>query len=371
MDSRDLLHNYNAGPSALPSEVKVKVVEAIEGIDGGPGILELSHRSASFDRVIDGAREVIRRLYRLPETHEVLFLQGGASLQFAMIALNLGTRGGFLTTGEWSRRALAEARKVAEDKADKPVELYSCEPLFTDVPTQLRPQDRDGQALDYIHLTSNNTIYGTQYKALPQRADGKESLPPFIVDASSDIFSREIDWSKVDLLYAGAQKNAGPSGVTIVIGRRELLRSPPRSARCPKILSYQTHAEKGSLYHTPNTLGIFAVAEVGRWVEARGGIEVMQRRSNERSQKLYQIIDKHEVYRGHASAEARSKMNVTFTVAEPRIESKLLQRASELNMWGLKGHRSVGGLRASLYNAVSDTSVELLCRLLENIAREG
>lgn len=352
-----------------------KIKEAIQSVEGGPGILEMSHRSSSFDRVINKAIDQITQLYRLPESHEVIFLQGGASLQFAMVPLNLGVLGGFITTGEWSKRALAEARLVAGEGGQQPRELWSSQAEgFRSVPREVEL----AEALEYVHITSNNTIYGTQYRDLPslciiKQDDAQSSTRtlPFVIDASSDLFSRSIDWSRVDLVYAGAQKNAGPSGVTIVIGRRELLRGEPCISSCPTLLRYRTHAEKGSLYHTPNTLGIFAVGEVAQWVNDAGGLEFFEARAEERATRVYEVIDAYpEIYQGHAERASRSHMNLTFRMHNAEQEQALLRRARELGMVGLKGHRSVGGLRASLYNAVSDESVNRLINLLEAVATQ-
>ena len=375
--SEDHIDNFNPGPAALPPEVITAIQDALIGIEGGPGILELSHRSAAFDNIIQRARTQISDLYHLPDSHEVLFLQGGASLQFAMLAMNLGVRGGFITTGEWSRRALAEARTLSSARDESPVELWSGEAeAFREIPRSpisLNPVD---SMLDYIHMTSNNTIYGTQYHDLPEitvlsEGNAQAVDTPLIIDASSDIFSRPLDWSRIGLLYAGAQKNAGPSGVTLVIGRKDWLRADPIFDHCPKILRYRTHAEKGSLYHTPNTLGIFAVGEVAKWVAQRGGVEAMQSRSQKRAQDLYQVIDAYpDVYQGHADVSARSLMNITFRGTRNEIEQTLLSRAQDAHMVGLKGHRSVGGLRASLYNAVSDKSVSRLVNLVDDVGRQ-
>ena len=366
-------HNFNAGPSALPFAVKESIHKAIDEIAGGPGILELSHRSRDFEYIIEGARESIKNLYQLPDSHEVLFLQGGASLQFAMIPLNLGSNVGFVTTGVWSERAFAEAQRLTYSQETCPVEISTASPSFDRVFREIT--DPKGQVFDrdYIHITSNNTIYGTQYSALPTASmeGDTRALSNLVIDASSDIFSRPIDWSRVALLYAGAQKNAGPSGVTIVIVRKEISRAAPRHPLCPKIMAYSTHAEKKSLYHTPNTLGVFAVGEVAKWVESLGGIEVMKQRSEKRSQRLYDLIDRYEVYQGHAQQASRSMMNITFRVNDVLLEAEFLKRAKARSMWGLKGHRSVGGLRASMYNAVQDHSVDRLCELLEEIGEEA
>ena len=381
-DSRDKtmfnqtqIHNFNAGPSALAPSVRTELSQAIHSIGGGPGILELSHRSQAFDRIIDDARHQISRLYEVPDSHEVLFFQSGASLQFAMVPYNLGTFGGYVTTGEWSRRALAEAHLIKIREQEAPVELYSEEANgFCAVPSQIKMTNYStSPQLNYIHLTSNNTIYGTQYHKLPSLLglNGRE-LPHdgFVIDASSDLFSKKIDWSKVSILYGGAQKNAGPSGVTLVIARKEISRSAARHPFCPKILAYRTHAEKGSLYHTPNTLGIFAIGAVARWLNQQGGLTFIAEKSLKRAQLIYQIIDDSDLYQGHADSASRSLMNLTFRTTIKEAESDLLEQAKLLNIYGLKGHRSVGGLRASLYNAVSDNSIKVLADLLSKTAKK-
>ena len=372
-DSQRELHNFNAGPSTLPREVRERIKSVIDRFEGGPGILELSHRSPAFDRVVEEAKEAIRRVYQLPDTHEVLFLQGGASTQFAMVPFNLGVRGGFLTTGVWSQRALSEARCLTKSDGEGPVELLSAAPKFDHVFGEVSLPKDAVDRLDYIHLTSNNTIYGTQYQGLPTLSPQVEQLRQvgFVIDASSDIFSKAINWSQVDLMYAGAQKNAGPAGVTIVIGRKEVTRATPKHAYCPKIMAYRTHAERGSLYHTPNTLGIFAVGEVAKWVESLGGVEAMSDRAERRSSRVYEIIDHYNLYQGHARGDSRSRMNITFNTTSSEHETLLLERAAQRSMCGLKGHRSVGGLRVSLYNAVSDSSVDQLCELLEELGEEA
>ncbi len=382
MLKQNQIHNFNAGPSALTPDIRAKISTAIESIDGGPGILELSHRSKTFDQIIEQAKQHIECLYELPSTHEVLFLQGGASLQFAMLPYNLGTRGGFVTTGEWSRRAFAEACLLQTNEAQAPLEIHSEEAQgFCAVPKKVqidlainKHHDSDSVSkLDYLHVTSNNTIFGTQYNELPilvNQADEAQINPGFVIDASSDLFSKKVDWSKVDLLYGGAQKNAGPAGVTIVIGRRSILRSVPQHPFCPKILAYQTHAEKGSLYHTPNTLGIYAVGAVAEWLCLEGGLDMIAERSHTRAQKIYDIIDHYSLYEGHAQKDSRSLMNLTFRTTIPEAEQDLLVQAQELNIYGLKGHRSVGGLRASLYNAVADESIDILADLLTKTAQK-
>ena len=355
------VHNFSAGPAALPLPVLERAAaELVDFRGAGRSLMELSHRGPIFGSVIDEARERIARLYALPDDFEVLFLQGGASLQFAMVPMNLGPHGAYLNSGTWATRALAEARELGEA-----YELWSGESggfsALPDGPTPCTSQAR------YLHFTSNNTIYGTQY-AVPPTCGRK---CPLVADLSSDFLSRPIDWNPFALAYAGAQKNAGPSGVTVVIGRRELLRAPP-ALRSPKILRYQTHAEKGSMYNTPNTYGIYLLGLVAEWVEEQGGLVAVDRENQQKAELLYNVIDGHpECYLGHAVPASRSLMNVTFRLQDPAREAELLAAAEAAELYGLKGHRSVGGLRASIYNAVPRASVERLAELLDDFAARG
>ena len=346
--------NFNAGPTALPLEVLQRVQKDLVDFGGmGASLLEMSHRGAAFGEVIERAKASIADLYGLPDTHEVMFLQGGASLQFAMVPLNLGVGGTYLDTGTWSQRAIAEANTVGHARV-----LWSdVENGFRRVP-ELHELSGVDPASPYLHLTTNNTIYGTQYHYRP------EVGLPLIADMSSDFISRPVDISAYDLVYAGAQKNAGPSGVVIVIGRKDLVRTFRGEETVPKILRYQTHAEKGSMYHTPNTFGVWVVGLVAEWVAARGGLTAMAAQNEAKAMALYQTIDEHPLLEGHADPASRSRMNVTFRARTPEHETRLLARAAARGVMGLKGHRSVGGLRASIYNAVPRASVDALIELI-------
>jgi len=346
--------NFNAGPTALPLAVLQRVQGDLVDFGGmGLSLLEMSHRGAAFGEVIEAAKASITGLYGLPDTHEVMFLQGGASLQFAMIPLNLGVGGTYLDTGTWSQRAIAEANTVGRGEV-----LWSgADTGFRRVPQQLDLGSVD-PASPYLHYTTNNTIYGTQYHYRP------EVGVPLIADMSSDFISRPVDISAYDLIYAGAQKNAGPSGVVILIARKDLVRTFRGDERVPKILRYQTHAEKGSMYNTPNTFGVWVVGLVAEWVAARGGLRAMAAENEAKAMALYQTIDEHPLLEGHAHPDSRSRMNVTFRARTPEHEAILLERAAARGIMGLKGHRSVGGLRASIYNAVPRASVDTLIELL-------
>ena len=355
MSTRKL--NFNAGPGALPAEVLAEIATHIADHHGlGLSLLEMSHRTPEFEGVLNDARDTLARLYGLPDTHEVVFLQGGASLQFAMLPMNLGTGGAYVTTGVWSQKALEEARRLGEAH-----ELWTAEPGgFRAVPGADEVlQVPEGAR--YLHYTTNNTIYGTQWHHAPRLS----RAVPLIADVSSDFLSYPMDLGAYDLVYAGAQKNAGPSGVTIVIGRRDVLRGFNGDARTPTILRYATHAKNDSLYHTPNTFGIWVVGLVARWVERQGGLPAMAALAEAKAGALYGALDaRPDLFRGHAEAHSRSRMNVTFTLARPAREKAFLAEAERRDMIGLKGHRSVGGCRASIYNAVPRSAVDALVDLL-------
>ena len=349
------VHNFNAGPAALPFSVLNTVHEQLLNYENyGLSLMEMSHRSKEFQAVIDGAQAALTELYDIPDTHEVMFLQGGASLQFAMIPMNFGAHGNYLNTGTWSTRAIAEARTIS-----------SAEEIWSDAENGFRRVPQDSElALQtdarYLHYTSNNTIYGTQYHHIPQ------TTLPLITDMSSDFLSRPMDVSAFDLIYAGAQKNIGPSGVTVLIIKKSISRAFDGDPRVPKILRYQTQAEKGSMYNTPNTFGIWVIKLVAEHVLELGGLAAMDAENQRKADLLYSVIDEHPLCTGHASADSRSLMNVTFRMENPEQEQAFLERCSQANMIGLKGHRSVGGLRASIYNAVPSESVAHLCETISH-----
>lgn len=351
--------NFNAGPSTLPLEVLEKAQkELIDFRGNGLSIMEASHRSRMYEEVHNGAIEKIRTLYGVPEDYAVLFLQGGASMQFAMVPLNL-CKGGtieFAITGAWSKKALKEAEIL---KCDASIVADSSESHFDYIP-DVRFSDK----CDYAHITSNNTIYGTQYRSYPV------TEAPLVVDASSDIFSYPMDWDRVDMLYAGAQKNAGPSGVTIVIVKRALIEEP--SETVPTMLRYKTHADANSLYNTPPTFGIYMLSLMMEWIEEEGGIEAIEKRNAQKAALLYDTIDNSGgFYVGHARRQDRSQMNVVFNIRnkDEVLEAELIALAEENGMIGLKGHRSVGGLRASIYNAMTLEGVEKLADLMQTFQK--
>lgn len=337
-------YNFNAGPSALPLEVLEKAQQELVNYNGsGMSIMEMSHRSKDYDAVHNEAIARLKKLFSIPENYEVLFLQGGASLQFTMVPMNFLTEGktaSYVLTGSWSEKALKEAKLFGQ-----PVEAASSkENKYRNIPAL---NDIKFNADDaYVHLTSNNTIYGTEWVEFPDTGD-----VPLVADMSSDILSRPVDVSKFGIIYAGAQKNLGPSGVTVVIIRKDLLEKA--NTNIPTMLKYTTHADSNSLYNTPPAFGIYMLGEVLKWVEDQGGLEAVQKRNEEKAKLIYDVIDSSNgFYKGHATPESRSLMNITFRVADEELEKKFLAEAKEAGFVGLNGHRSVGGCRASAYNAV-------------------
>ena len=355
------VHNFNAGPAVLPLPVLQQVQqELVELPDAGLSILEMSHRAKSFDFHLDRAENGLRRLLGLSDDFAVLFLGGGASLQFSMAPMNLltnGVRADYIVHGSWGVKALKEAQKEGEAR----LAASTKDAGYRRVP---RPDEMTLDAgAKYVHFTSNETIEGVQWPREPQTGN-----VPLVCDASSDILSRPIDVQKYGLIYAGAQKNIGPSGVTIVIIKRDWIEPRPD---LPTMLCYATHAKERSLYNTPNTFGIYMVGLVCEWIENLGGLEGMARRNEEKANLLYQIIDASDFYRGFAERESRSKMNVTFRLPSEELESKFAAQAQKAGMIGLKGHRSVGGLRASLYNALELDSVRFLVDFMRDFEREN
>jgi len=345
------IHNFGAGPGVLPLQVIEECQNALPNLDGsGLGLIEISHRSDIFQKIIDNAMKKMRRILSIPEEYTILFLQGGASLQFYMSALNLlkpGENVDFLVTGIWAQKAMKEANRIgnASPRWD------GSENGFTSIPQNGDYSIRENAV--YVHYTSNNTLFGTQYHHIPD-SNGK----PRVLDASSDITGVPIDVSAHDLIYAGAQKNLGPSGVTVVI------LSPWATERVgdnlPTMLDYSVHAEKKSLFNTPNTFGIFVLDRVFNWIEENGGLEGNIARNIAKSDLLYEELDRSDFWKPHAEKDSRSVMNVTWRLPSKELEEKFLHEAKSIGIDGLKGHRSVGGIRASLYNGCPIESVEAL-----------
>jgi phosphoserine aminotransferase len=354
------IHNFSAGPGCLPAPVLEEAQRDLLNYAGaGMSVLEMSHRSKPFDEIITTAMADLRELLGVPENYHVLFLQGGASLQFSMVPMNFLPADGsadYVVTGAWSQAAVKEAKKVGGVRVAASTE----DEHFTRVPKQ-NELDLDPRAA-YAHFTSNNTIFGTEFREEPEVGD-----VPLVCDASSDILSRPIDVAKYAVIYAGAQKNMGPSGVTTVLVRDDMLsRVPPG---LPTMLDYGVHVKKDSLYNTPPTFSIYVVGLVLKWLKSLGGLDAMRKINEEKAALLYDAIDATEYYRGTAERESRSLMNVTFRLPSEELEKKFVAEATAAGFDGLKGHRSVGGLRASIYNAFPTEGVRALVDFMREFER--
>lgn len=345
-------YNFNAGPAALPLEVlKRAQAEFVDFRGTGMSIMEMSHRGAVYESVHQEAQSRLLNLFGNPQGYKVLFLQGGASTQFAMIPLNFLTEGktaAYVKTGSWADKAIKEAKLVGETF----VAASSEESKFMSLPDLSKLELPENTA--YLHLTANETIEGTEFKTFPDTGS-----IPLIADMSSDILSHPFDLTQFGMVYAGAQKNLGPSGVTVVIAREELLAESPK--QIPTILRYDTHYNNNSLYNTPPSFSIYMVNEVLKWIEEQGGLEGIEQLNLKKAGLLYDTIDQSAgFYKGCADKDSRSLMNVTFRLASEELEKKFIKESEAAGFVGLKGHRSVGGLRASIYNAVPQETVAAL-----------
>lgn len=358
----DRIFNFSAGPAVLPEPVLQRTQAALWNLDKtGIGVAEHSHRGKAFARVRDEAEARCRALAGIGDGYDVLFLQGGASLQFAMVPMNLlpaGRSADYILTGTWSKKALAEAKRIGTTRVAASTE----EVKFTRLPTAAELAIDPTAA--YVHLTTNNTIVGTQWPAEPAIPSGV----PLVADLSSDIFSRPIDVARYGLIYAGAQKNLGPAGLVLVIIRKDLVAAGRDDL--PVILQYRTHAKEQSLYNTPNTLAIYMLGEVFKWIEAEGGLEAMALRNRAKAAKLYDFLDESSFFTGTVAPEARSLMNVCFRSPSEALDSEFLETATRHGLSGLKGHRSVGGMRASIYNACPVAAIEALIDRMHAFERE-
>ncbi|NGM66796.1 3-phosphoserine/phosphohydroxythreonine transaminase [Sphingobacterium sp. SGR-19] len=346
-------HNFGAGPCILPKEVFQEASQAVIDFNNtGLSILEISHRSKEFEQVIQEAEALVRELMDVPADYSILFLQGGASQQFAMVPMNLLPEGGkaaYLDTGVWATKAAKEASKIGEVE----IVASSSDKNYTYIPKKFSvPADAA-----YFHYTSNNTIYGTEVFETP------DINLPIVVDMSSDILSRVINVADYDLIYAGAQKNMGPAGVTLVIVKNDILGKTGRTI--PSIFDYQTHAKAESLYNTPPVFSIYVSMLNLRWLKEKGGISVIEQENIIKARTLYDEIERNPYFRGTANEEDRSRMNVTFVMDTPEQEAAFLKLAQERGMIGIKGHRSVGGFRASIYNALGISSINALVDVMK------
>lgn len=363
-------HHFSAGPAVLPLEALKKAQsEFLTFADTGLSVLEISHRSEAFEQVIEQAESRLRDLLAIPQDYHVLFLQGGASLQFSMLAMNfLHQHAAYIDGGSWSKKALQEAQKWQQTHPELRVDTlwsgkdegYAYLPdgqLWQQLQSAVEP------GLDYIHTISNETIQGI---ALQQDL---ESQVPLFCDMSSDILSRPVNVGAYDLIYAGSQKNMGPAGVTVVILNDRLLSKV--KDHVPTMLDYRTHVEKKSLYNTPPVFSIYMLNLVMEWLQAQGGLDAMYARNQRQAQAIYDVLDAHpDFYRGHARPASRSLMNITFTLPTPELEQRFLAEAAQRQLMALKGHRSVGGIRASIYNACPDDSVAALVEFMHAFYRQ-
>ena len=356
----DRVYNFAAGPAVLPLPVLEEAQRDLLAVPGvGISVLEMSHRSKTIIGIMESAEEDIRRLAAIPENYRVLFLQGGASMQFSMVPMNLLTPNGkadHVVTGSFAKLAFQDAQRVGQINLAGSTEAGG----FVRVPDQ-DELELDPEA-DYLHFTTNNTIYGTQWSLEPETGG-----VPLVADASSNIFSKPIDVAKYGLIYAGAQKNLGAAGVTLVIIREDLLERSPSTL--PAMLNYNTHVEGKSAYNTPPVFAVYILGLVVKWLLAQGGLGEMARRNAEKSQLIYDLIDSSEFFRGHALPPYRSTMNVTFRLPREELEARFVDHAAETGLCELKGHRSVGGIRASIYNAFPRDGVAALVSFMQEFER--
>ncbi len=353
------VHNFSAGPCILPQEVLQQAAQAVLNFNNlNLSLIEISHRSKDFVEVMENARNLVKELLEVPEGYQVLFLQGGASLGFYMSALNFmkqdNGKAAYINTGAWASKAVKEAKRLGEVQ----VIASSEDKNFSYIPTQYTvPSD-----VDYLHYTSNNTIYGTQFQALPT------ANVPVICDMSSDIFSRRINVSDFALIYAGAQKNMGPAGTTLYIVKEDLLGKTGRDI--PTMLDFTTHIKKDSMFNTPPVFPIYVSMLTLQWLKKLGGVAAIEKINNQKAELLYNEIDRNSLFKGVAEHNSRSKMNVTFVLTNDSLQPQFDQMWQDANISGIKGHRSVGGYRASIYNAMPLESVQVLVDVMQEFERK-
>ena len=350
-------HNFSAGPCILPQDVLKKASQSILNFNNDNlSLIEISHRSQPFINVMEKAQALVKELLEIPQGYSVLFLQGGASMQFLMVTLNLMKLNGkatYIDTGAWAKKAIIEAEKIGKTI----ILAGSSDKNYTYIPKEYKiPRDAD-----YFHCTSNNTIYGTQIKKFPD-------CPTLLAcDMSSDIFSRKIDVTKFDLIYAGAQKNMGPAGTTLVIIRDNILGKTGRNI--PTMLDYNTHINKQSMFNTPPVFPIYVSMLTLEWLKELGGVDIIEKENQKKAKLLYDEIDRNPLFKGTAEKEDRSNMNICFLLTENKYQEKFDEMCHQTGITGIKGHRSVGGYRASIYNAMSIESIEILIKLMQKIEK--
>jgi phosphoserine aminotransferase len=355
------IFNFNPGPAAIPQSVLEEVRDDLLNYKGeGLSVMEMSHRSKSFDAIIKSAESLMKEVMDIPDEYKVVFFQGGATLQFAAVPLNLlpdSKFADYVNSGSWSKKAISEAKKLGKTIN---VIASSEDKNFSYIPSGFKVTP-DAQ---YLHITSNNTIFGTQYQKFPET--GKV---PLVADMSSDINCRKIDVSKFGLIYAGAQKNLGPSGTTVVIIREDLMERSPDNI--PSICSYKLIGGQDSLYNTPPTFGIYIIKLILEWIKDQGGLGKLEDINKKKAKLLYDAIDKTDFYRGTVEKDSRSIMNVTYRLPSEELEQKFIADALKKGMLGLKGHRSVGGIRASIYNAVTIKAIETLVEFMAQFEKQN
>lgn len=362
MSKEKRVYNFSAGPSMLPLEVMELAANQLTNYnDCGMSVMEMSHRSAEFEEILHSAESNLRGIMRIPENYKVLFLQGGATLQFSMVPINLlrnSKKADYIVTGAWAKKAAEEAVKFGEIK----VIASSEESNFTYIP-EVKREDFTQDA-DYVHITLNNTIYGTRYPYIPDTGD-----IPLVGDLSSCILSDEVDVSKFGLIYAGAQKNIGPAGVVIVIIREDLIGFAPENT--PIYLDYKIHAKNDSMYNTPPTFGIYMAGEIFKNIKKSGGVTAMEKFNREKAKKLYDYIDESSLYSCPVTVKDRSLMNVVFVTGEEALDKKFTSEAKAAGLHNLGGHRSIGGMRASIYNAMPMEGVDTLIAFMKKFEKEN
>ena len=356
------VYNFSAGPAVLPEEVLKEVAAEMLDCNGtGMSVLEMSHRSPAFQAIIDEAEKDLRELMNIPDNYRVLFLQGGASLQFAMIPMNLMKNGvaDYIVTGQWAKKAAQEAEKYVEVQRV----ASSADKTFSYIPKTTAADFSSKDEVDYCYICFNNTIYGTRYTKLP------ETEATLVADISSNAMSEVIDVSKFGLLFAGAQKNLGPAGVVLVIAREDLIGEPMEGT--PTMLTYKTHADNDSLYNTPPTYAIYILKLVLEWIKEQGGIAAVQKVNEEKAKILYDFLDSSKLFKGTVEKEDRSLMNVPFVTGDADLDAKFVKEATAAGLVNLKGHRTVGGMRASIYNAMPVEGVKTLVEFMKKFEQEN
>lgn len=356
------VYNFSAGPAVLPEEVLKEVAAEMLDCNGtGMSVLEMSHRSPAFQAIIDEAEKDLRELMNIPDNYKVLFLQGGASLQFAMIPMNLMKNkvADYIVTGQWAKKAYQEACKYgkANKIATSEDETFTYIPDCSDLPIS--------EDADYVYICENNTIYGTKFKTLPNT---KGKL--LVADVSSCFLSEPVDVSKYGIIYGGVQKNVGPAGMVIAIVREDLITDDVLPGT-PTMMKYKTHADNGSMYNTPNCFNIYVCGKVFKWLKNMGGLEVMKQRNEEKAKILYDFLDESKLFKGTVRKEDRSLMNVPFVTGDKELDAKFVKEAKAAGFENLKGHRTVGGMRASIYNAMPIEGVKALVEFMKKFEEEN